>query len=177
MAFRRTMNSARWQILPALACGLALAVAGCAKSQLTTSTPPAHAADAQAIRAARYAQNEAIAAGDADGTAALWTDDVVIRRGLGPLVVGREGYRQLFVTDPATIYVRTPSAVEVSDEWPLAFETGEWSGHPGSASAPAVIGGRYSAQWVKRNGHWLIRAEVFVALTCSAVGCSWPAAP
>lgn len=171
------MNSARGWILPALACGVAFAVAGCTKSLMTAPAPAAHAADAQAIRAARHAQNEAIAVGDADGTAAFWTDDVVIRRGLGPLIVGREAYRQLFVTDPATIYVRTPSAVEVSDQWPLAFETGEWSGHPGSAGAPAVIGGRYSAQWVKRNGRWLIRAEVFVALTCSAVGCSWPAAP
>ena len=175
MAFPRAMNSARGWILPALVCGVVLA--GCTNSLTTAPAASAHATDAQAIRTARHAQNEAIAVGDADGTAAFWTDDVVIRRGLGPLIVGREAYRQLFVTDPATIYVRTPSAVEVSDQWPLAFETGEWSGHPGSAGAPAVIGGRYSAQWVKRNGRWLIRAEVFVALTCSAVGCSWPAAP
>lgn len=171
------MTSGLRHALQAVGCGIALAVAGCTNSLMTTPGPSAHAADMQAIRAARYAQNEAIAVGDADGTAAFWTDDVVIRRGLGPLIVGREGYRQLFVTDPTTIYVRTPSAVEVSDQWPLAFETGEWSGHPGSASAPAIIGGRYSAQWVKRNGRWLIRAEVFVALTCTSVGCRFPAAP
>lgn len=171
------MTSGLGPALQAVACGIALAIAGCTNSLITTPAPSVHAADMHAIRAARYAQNEAIAVGDADGTAAFWTDDVVIRRGLGPLIVGREGYRQLFVMDPTTIYVRTPSAVEVSDQWPLAFETGDWSGHPGSASAPAVIGGRYSAQWVKRNGRWLIRAEVFVALTCSAVGCSFPAAP
>lgn len=155
---------------------VALAVAGCTGASITTPVPSTHPADEQAIRVARYAQNEAIAVNDADGTAAFWTDDVVIRRGLGPLVVGREAYRQLFVGDPM-IYVRTPTAIEVSDQWPLAFETGEWSGHPGSAGAPAVIKGRYSAQWVKRNGRWLIRAEVFVALTCSAVGCSLPATP
>ncbi len=162
--------------LRALLFAIALSASGCC-GMPNRPAPAAHATDEQAVKAARYAQNEAIAVRDADGVAAFWTDDVVIRRGLGPLVVGREAYRQLFTSDPAVIYVRTPSAVEISDRWPLAFETGEWTGHPGSAAAPAVIGGRYSAQWVKRNGRWLIRAEVFVALTCEAVGCDWPAAP
>ena len=159
------------------AFAIVLAMAACTSTPTTVPVAPAQAADQAAVRAARYAQNEAIAVGDVDGTAAFWTDDVVIRRGLGALVVGREGYRQLFVTDPSTIYVRTPTAIEVSEQWPFAFETGAWSGHLGSAAAPAVIGGRYSAQWVKRNGRWLIRAEVFVALTCAAVGCSFPAVP
>ena len=177
MAIRRFTTWGLGNSRRAGAWAVAFAVAGCTGTVMTTPAPSVHAADVQAIRAARFAQNEAIAVGDADGTAAFWTEDVVIRRGLGPLVVGREGYRQLFVSDPAVIYVRMPTAVEVSDQWPLAFETGEWSGHPGSAGAPAVIGGRYSAQWVKRNGRWLIRAEVFVALTCSAVGCTFPATP
>jgi len=30
---------------------------------------------------------------------------------------------------------------------------------------------------VKRDGRWLIRSEVFVALTCSDSGCKYPAAP
>lgn len=158
-----------------IGCALLLAAAGCSTVAATPIGHSRHAADEQAIRAARLAQNEAIAAADADRVATFWTDDVVIRRGLGPLVVGREGYRQLFVGDPATIYVRLPTGIEVSDQWPFAFETGDWSGHPGGASAPAVIGGRYSAQWVKRDGRWLIRAEVFVALTCSGIGCGYQA--
>jgi hypothetical protein len=40
-----------------------------------------------------------------------------------------------------------------------------------------VIGGRYSAQWVKRDGRWLIRSEVFVALTCAGAGCEAAAVP
>jgi hypothetical protein len=44
-------------------------------------------------------------------------------------------------------------------------------------AGPVVIGGRYSAQWVKRGDRWLIRAEVFVALTCSEVGCEATAVP
>jgi hypothetical protein len=42
---------------------------------------------------------------------------------------------------------------------------------------PVVIGGRYSAQWVKRGGRWLIRSEVFVALTCDGAGCAAAAVP
>ena len=177
MTLPRAFGSPRRRTLRAAAGAALLALSGCTAASLTAPAPGEHAADVQAIRSARYAQNEAIAVGDADGTAAFWTDDVVIRRGLGPLVVGREAYRQLFVGDQAIVYVRLPTAIEVSEQWPLAFETGEWAGHPGSAGAPAVIGGRYSAQWVKRNGRWLIRAEVFVALTCSAVGCASPATP
>jgi len=45
----------------------------------------------------------------------------------------------------------------MSAAWPLAFEEGDWAGHLGSAAGPAVIGGRYAAQWVKRDGRWLIR--------------------
>jgi hypothetical protein len=30
-----------------------------------------------------------------------------------------------------------------------------------------VVRGRYSAQWVKRGDHWLIRSELYVALSGS----------
>jgi len=36
-----------------------------------------------------------------------------------------------------------------------------------------VIGGRYAAQWHRISGRWLIRSEVFVALTCSGDPCRW----
>jgi len=157
------------------ALGTVLALVAC--SATPTKAPSAPGPDERAIRTARLEQNDAIARKDPDRIASYWTDDVAIRRGLGPLVVGREGYRALFRDDPDVIYVRIPTSIEVSDHWPLAFETGEWTGRPGGATAPAVIRGRYSAQWVKRDGRWLIRAEVFVALGCDSVGCGWPAAP
>ena len=52
-----------------------------------------------------------------------------------------------------------------------------WEGHLDTITGPVVIGGRYSAQWVKRGDQWLIRSEVFVALTCSGVGCEATAVP
>ena len=138
-------------------------------------------ADEAAIREARVAQNQAIAAQDPDRVASFWTEDVTIRRALGQPVTGQAAYRKLFepTGSPTSrvIYQREAIEIEVSANWPLAFEEGTWTGHEGSGSGPAVIGGRYSAQWVKREGRWLIRSEVFVALTCGGAGCKYPAVP
>ena len=132
-------------------------------------------ADGDAIRAARSAQNRAIAAGDLDRAAAFWTDDVTVRRALGQSLAGRAAARQALeppaAPAPRLVYQRLTKDVEVSSRWPLAFETGAWEGRLDSAAGPVVIAGRYSAQWVKRGSDWLIRSEVFVALTCSGVGC------
>lgn len=152
-----------------------------ARSADRTSRAPLASADAIAIRQARAAQNRAIAAGDLDRAAAAWTEDVSLRRGLGQLLTGREAYRALVQagqgSDSSIVYQREPTDVETSLVWPLAFETGEWAGHLGTISGPVVIGGRYSAQWVKRGGAWLIRSEVFVALTCAGSGCRFVAEP
>jgi len=146
---------------------------------------PAHVASAQpsekdAIRAARIAQNAAMAAGDVERAATFWTSDVTIRRGLGASVNGLEAYQAILerapIPDTALVYERTTTAVDVSPQWPLAFETGTWHARVGGKRSD-VITGRYSAQWVKRDGRWLIRSEVFVALTCAGIGCSQKSVP
>jgi ketosteroid isomerase-like protein len=159
-----------------------LAIAACGDAAAAQHPRPAPAVSEQkAIRTARAAQNAAMASGDIDRVAEFWTDDVEIRRGLGQLLVGKQAYRSLFNTsgsrDSAVVYQREPASVEVSAKWPLAYESGTWEGHLGGAKGPVVIRGRYGAQWVKRDGRWLIRGEVYVALTCDGVGCSYSAAP
>ena len=157
----------------------AAALTGCIRAKVETRV--AEGAEAAAIRETRAAQNRAIAAWDAATVASYWTEDVTIRRALGQPLAGREAARAIFELkgsrDSALVYQRLPSAVEISTNWPLAFETGEWSGHLGSATGPVIIGGRYSAQWVKREGRWLIRSEVFVPLSCMEAGCSAKAVP
>ncbi len=137
--------------------------------------------DRTLIAAARTAQNRAIAAGDLDRVASFWTDDVTVRRGLGASVSGRAAALDALRPDgpPASriVYQRLPTEIVVSSKWPLGFETGRWEGHAGGSSGPTTIAGRYSAQWVKRGGQWLIRSEVFVALTCSGAGCESAAVP
>jgi len=141
-------------------------------------------ADAQAVRAARAAQNEAIAAGDLDAVTSYWTEDITVRRALGSPVAGRIAARAAFepptgaaTTTPRIVYRRIPNEVEVSTQWPLAYESGVWEGREGTRDGPVIIGGKFSAQWVKRDGRWLIRSEVFVALTCAGAGCSLMAVP
>ena len=140
------------------------------------------ATDEVAIRQARLRQNAAIVSHDLDAIASFWTDDVTICRGLGLQLAGKGAYRHLFEGDDPTskdtiIYERVPASIETSSRWPLGFETGTWKGHLGSGQGPVVISGRYSAQWVKRADHWLIRSEVFVALTGSGSGLQMKAAP
>jgi ketosteroid isomerase-like protein len=131
--------------------------------------------DAAAVRSARSAQNAAIANHDLDRVASFWTDDVVIRSGLGRVVQGRASYRAAMAADSTTVFRREPDRVDVSgnERWPLAFESGTWTGR-GTRDGRPLIRGRYAAQWIKRDGRWLIRAEVFVALGCSGEGCSRP---
>jgi ketosteroid isomerase-like protein len=172
----------RYTTVVACSCvAIAVATLGCASRQSLRGTPATLGAEEREILAARTAQNQAIAANDADRVAAFWTEDVELRRGLGQLVVGRAAYRQLFADsgnrDSALVYQREPTRIESSTKWPLAFESGTWTGHLGRVDGPIVIRGQYGAQWVKRAGRWLIRGEVFVALTCADVGCTYSAAP
>lgn len=127
--------------------------------------------DTAAIRAARLAQNVAIVQHDLDRIAAFWTDDVVLTRGLGAVTLGRDAYRKLFERD-SVMYQRLPEQIEASAAWPLAFESGSWIGRSVRSGKPMIFG-RYSAQWLKRDGRWLIHSEVFVALGCAGDGCQW----
>ena len=123
--------------------------------------------DVELIRAARAAQTFAIARGDHAAVVGFWTEDITVRRALGQSVSGVEEALAALTPsgDAPLIYQREAITVEVSAHWPLAFEEGRWSGHPVSVDAAPIIGGRYAAQWVKREGRWLISAEVFVALS------------
>ncbi len=144
--------------------------------------------DEPAIRFARVTQTKALAANDLDRVVSFWTPDITIRRALGQPLSGVAEARKVLEpavpsgiaatpATPAIIYQREAVSVAVSSNWPLAYEEGRWSGHSGSVDTPAIIGGRYSAQWVKRGGKWLIRSEVFVALTCVDAACKFAAVP
>ncbi|HEY2856022.1 MAG TPA: DUF4440 domain-containing protein [Gemmatimonadaceae bacterium] len=130
--------------------------------------------DVAAIRAARQAQNEAIARRDYTAIAQRWTEDITVRAGLGVALSGGQAYRDAFVADSEMTYTRTPDAITLSSRWPLAYERGHWIGR--IRNAPNIsLSGDYSAQWVKRGTEWLIRSELFVATECTGGACNWPA--
>lgn len=146
------------------------------------AAPATSTADRALIKHARLQQNAAIVKNDVDAIASYWTDDVTICRGLGLQVAGKAAYRKLFEGDDPTskdviVYERIPVSIDASPVWPLAFETGVWKGHRGSAHGPTILQGRYSAQWVKRADKWLIRSEVYVALEGFDQGLGMKAAP
>ena len=151
---------------------LLVLVAGSWPAAAATGQGPREAAE---VRAARAAQNAALARHDLDRVASFWTEDIVIRSGLGRVIESKTAYKNAFAGDTDLVYNREPDRVDVSnnDKWPLAFESGIWTARV-NGSGPPIIRGRYAAQWIKRNGKWLIRSEVFVALTCSGKGCARP---
>jgi ketosteroid isomerase-like protein len=142
---------------------------------LTWSAASAQApqSDQTLIRAARQAQNRAIAAQAWDSVASFWLPDVAVVAGLGVTLQGREAYKAGFAADRGMLYERVPGTIQVSEHWPLAYEEGTWTGRATSNPPKALISGRYTAQWAKVRGRWLIRSELFVAISCSGLACQW----
>lgn len=120
--------------------------------------------DEQLIRKARQTSNEAIARQDIEAVTNFWLDDYVLTRGSGAVVVGKEtskaDLKRIFQENPRTYFERIPSEIIISKNNPdLAWESGEWKGFNTYSK-----GGRYSAQWKKKDGDWKLQAELFVAL-------------
>ena len=130
---------------------------------------------ASRIRAARLAQNLALASHQMDSAATFWDPDVVITAGRGTVLRGRQSYRDAFASDSGVVYQRRPDKIETAAAWPLAWEAGTWTGRRGMRG-PVLIHGRYAAQWRRVGDRWLIRSEVFVALGCAGEACAWPVA-
>lgn len=164
--------------MPARSCRLLVHIATAAALllPLPLSGQSSSAGDEAEIRAARRAQNHAIAAGQLDSASTFWVRDIAIIAGLGVALQGRDVLRAAFAADSGVIYERTTTKVELSANWPIAWEEGTWTGRIARSTTPPLVTGRYSAQWRKVNGRWLIRAEQFVALTCTAQACRWPLA-
>lgn len=118
----------------------------------------------EVIRAARKMSNEAIAKKDVEGISKFWLDDYLVIRGSGVIEQGKEAneanWKKMFKETPRTYFERFPTEVVISKNNPdMAWESGEWKGFNTYSK-----GGRYSAQWKKKEGEWKLQAELFVAL-------------
>ncbi len=158
-----------------LVLGLAACSVAAPPPQSPVVAPLLHSPDELTIRTARLAQNQAILRGDLDSVATFWLSNVVVTAGLGFSFQGSEVYQRAFVLDSAIVYNRQPDFVTVSRNWPLASERGTWTGREHKSGA-TVISGQYSAMWMKVDGKWRIRSELFVATDCTEFACNWPAA-
>lgn len=120
--------------------------------------------DEDLIRLSRQTSNEAIAKRDVNGLSKFWLDDFVIVRGSGVVETGKEAsiaaWKKIFAETPQTSFERIPSEIIISKNNPdLAWESGTWKGFNTYSK-----GGRYSAQWKRKNGEWKLQAELYVAL-------------
>lgn len=140
-------------------------ILGCKQSDMQTST------EETLIREARTKSNEAIAAHDAKAMASFWTSDFHIITSRNSEMSGkntnRERMESEFSSKPDVLYVRTPQTVQVFEAWGMASENGTWVGSWTENGQKIELTGTYMAKWHKLDGSWLIRAEVFVPLTCS----------
>jgi ketosteroid isomerase-like protein len=122
-----------------------------------------HNNDIAIIKSNRAVSNDAIAKHDVKGIAQFWLDDFVQVIGRGTGETGKEkiaaSWQALFNSNPQVVYVRIPGKIIISDNDTTAWESGKWTGiHTYSK------GGNYSAMWIKRNGNWMLKAELFVSL-------------
>ncbi len=144
---------------------LGIVLPGCKQSAMQSSP------EETLIREARTKSNEAIAAHDAKAMSAFWTSDFHIITSRNSEMSGkntnRERMESEFGSKPDVLYVRTPQSVQVFDAWNMASESGTWTGSWTENGEKVELTGTYLAKWHKVDGAWLIRAEVFVPLTCS----------
>ena len=130
----------------------------------------AQSPDEKAIRDSRATSNAAIAKHDTAGIARFWMDDIHITTSTSAQAAGRapnqDRMAQQFQRRPDTIYVRTPSTIDVFSAWAVASERGEWVGRWSEPDGKVEIGGTYLAQWRKIDGRWLIQSELYVPTRC-----------
>ncbi|MBY0492935.1 MAG: nuclear transport factor 2 family protein [Cyanobacteria bacterium] len=126
--------------------------------------------DEALIRDSRAQSNAAIARHDAPGIAGFWMDDIHITTSTSAQATGiatnRDRMSQQFNRRPDTVYVRTPSTIDVFAAWAVASERGEWVGRWTEPDGAMEIRGTYLAQWRKVDGRWLIQSELYVPTQC-----------
>ena len=122
-----------------------------------------HNKDIATIKSNRAASNDAITRHDVDGIAKFWLDDFVQVIGRGIYQTGKDSiiasWKSLFKSNSQVAYTRNPKEITISDNDTLAWEQGEWIGIHSYSK-----GGNYAAMWIKRNGNWMLKAELFVSL-------------
>jgi len=115
--------------------------------------------------------NKAIAEHDTAALVQSWTPDYHLVSSRNLQVAGRtENTRNIqtnFDAIPDVIYIRTPGSIDIYSDWKMAGETGTWVGRWTDRGDQIELRGTYFAKWHQVDGRWLIRAEIFVPLSCS----------
>jgi ketosteroid isomerase-like protein len=131
--------------------------------------------EAEAIRTSRLQSNQAIARHDVEAIESFLDDDFVISISTGAIERSRDEHISSFTAHfaeyPDVIYIRTPTDITISVNYPLAIEHGTWVGSRTTGKGKFESGGQYTAAWRKNDGVWKIYSEMFVALYCNGEEC------
>jgi ketosteroid isomerase-like protein len=123
--------------------------------------------DVDVIRAARAANNAAIAAHDAAAMRPAYTDDYTAITGSfgavmrGGDAVGARMAAGVFADPKFVTYERIPDVITIATPRDRAMERGHWVGR----WIDATLTGEYLAVWVPVGTGWKLRSESFVTLT------------
>jgi ketosteroid isomerase-like protein len=125
------------------------------------------------IRAARERFNIAIADQDVESIRAMLASSYHIVTGRSEQSHGGDEearrWTEKFRSDPTTSYRRTPRDITINEDWGLAEELGNWKGTYTVNGVLAHVSGVYAAKWQRaENGDWVIQAEMFTTITCTA---------
>lgn len=121
------------------------------------------------IRIERQRYNEAISRRNVDEICSFFTQDyhVVTARGLQSYGIEEQHKRwsAVFAEDPVVIYRRNTKGIRLIEQSGSAQEHGYWAGKYLFNQEVTLVGGVYSAKWLKQpNGLWLVQAEIFTML-------------
>lgn len=130
------------------------------------------------IRLQRQRYNEVISKRNVDEICAFFTQDyhVVTARGLQSHGIDeqRKRWSDVFAQDPVVIYRRNTKGIRLSEESDAAQEHGYWAGKYLLNQNVILLGGVYSAKWLKQsNGLWLVQAEIFTMLRYRSFALGW----
>jgi len=144
----------RIRVTTLLACACAIALAG-------SPTVIAQAGSAKAaIDAANKKFGAAVAAGNAAGVAALYTDDATVLPPNGETVRGRPAIEKLFqAMIAAGIKQATLTAEEVEPHGDTATEIGAYSVK--DAAGKELDRGKYVVIWKRLKGDWRLHRDIW----------------
>lgn len=86
---------------------------------------------------------------------------------LAGIEANRRFYLGQFERRPDTLYVRTPSSVQVMQPWKVGLESGHWVATWTDPDGAVRVTGQYMAQWLRAGAGWRIQGELYVPTSCT----------
>jgi ketosteroid isomerase-like protein len=124
----------------------------------------------KAIKAARAANNAALKAHDAPKVAENYLESFFLLTSTNGFFAGKERvaeiYQSVFNTRQNVLFVRTPTAITVNNDWQMASENGQWVGTWIVSGEKIRVAGDYYAKWHKIDGIWKLKCEVYTQFMC-----------